>query len=161
MMGVQFAQHLLAFAQSKGLAVGTIAKIESNPDQSKHLETARFTVYGIEMDLVNLRSEEYAANSRIPTQVVGQFLDDIPSAKLIDWALQTFGTPLQDALRRDITINALFFNVHSRSVEDLTEKVGKHLFDMTCCLIAASAGTLRSEHRCNTNTTVSKRNFHG
>lgn len=103
MMGVQFAQHLLAFAQSKGLAVGTIAKIESNPDQSKHLETARFTVYGIEMDLVNLRSEEYAANSRIPTQV-------------------TFGTPLQDALRRDITINALFFNVHSRSVEDLTEK---------------------------------------
>jgi tRNA nucleotidyltransferase (CCA-adding enzyme) len=37
--------------------------------------------------------------------------------------LQGFGTPLEDALRRDITINALFYNVHTRSVEDLTNKV--------------------------------------
>lgn len=37
--------------------------------------------------------------------------------------LQTFGTPLEDALRRDITINSLFYNVHSRSVEDFTGKV--------------------------------------
>ena len=36
---------------------------------------------------------------------------------------QAFGTPLQDALRRDITMNALFYNVHTRSVEDFTEKV--------------------------------------
>lgn len=36
---------------------------------------------------------------------------------------KAFGTPLQDALRRDITINALFYNVHTRSVEDFTEKV--------------------------------------
>ena len=70
MMGVPFAEYLLEYAKSKGLPVGTIAKIESNPDQSKHLETARFTVYNTELDLVNLRSEEYAENSRIPTQVV-------------------------------------------------------------------------------------------
>jgi hypothetical protein len=37
--------------------------------------------------------------------------------------MQKFGTPLQDALRRDITINALFYNVHTRKVEDLSEKV--------------------------------------
>jgi len=36
---------------------------------------------------------------------------------------QAFGTPLEDALRRDITINALFYNVHSREVEDCTGKV--------------------------------------
>lgn len=36
---------------------------------------------------------------------------------------KTFGTPLQDALRRDITINSLFYNIHSRSVEDHTGKV--------------------------------------
>ncbi len=52
----------------------------SNPDQSKHLETARMTVAGLELDLVNLRSEKYAdQTSRIPTM--------------------EFGTPEEDALR--------------------------------------------------------------
>ena len=45
-----------------------IAVIESNPEQSKHLETARMKVAGLELDLVNLRSEKYAdQTSRIPT----------------------------------------------------------------------------------------------
>ena len=57
-----------------------IAVIESNPEQSKHLETARMKVAGLELDLVNLRSEKYAdQSSRIPTM--------------------EFGTPEQDALR--------------------------------------------------------------
>lgn len=37
--------------------------------------------------------------------------------------VQEFGTPLEDALRRDTTINSLFYNVHARAVEDWTEKV--------------------------------------
>ncbi|KAI0638969.1 hypothetical protein C8Q77DRAFT_1078625 [Trametes polyzona] len=109
MMGVPFAERFVEYCRTvKDIAVKNVAKIESNPDQSKHLETARTTVMGIELDFVNLRSEEYAENSRIPTQV-------------------TFGTPLQDAIRRDITINALFYNVHSREVEDHT---GKGLDDL-------------------------------
>ena len=56
-----------------------IAVIMSNPEQSKHLETARMKVAGLELDLVNLRSEEYAESSRIPTM--------------------KFGTPEEDALR--------------------------------------------------------------
>ena len=57
-----------------------IAVIESNPEQSKHLETARMKLAGLELDLVNLRSEQYAdQTSRIPTM--------------------EFGTPEQDALR--------------------------------------------------------------
>ena len=32
------------------------------------------------------------------------------------------GTPEQDALRRDFTLNALFFNVHSRAIEDYTKR---------------------------------------
>ncbi|KAF8665065.1 hypothetical protein AX16_000533 [Volvariella volvacea WC 439] len=103
MMGLAFAEHFAEFAATKGVETGTISKIAQNPDQSKHLETATFKIFGLELDLVNLRSEEYAENSRIPTEV-------------------TFGTPLQDALRRDITINALFYNIHTRSVEDHTEK---------------------------------------
>ncbi|KAK9894794.1 poly A polymerase C-terminal region-like protein [Cystobasidium minutum MCA 4210] len=93
------------------IAKTKIAKIQANPDQSKHLETARMHVLGMEVDLVQLRSEEYAngagdggeGGSRIPTSI-------------------KFGTPLEDALRRDITINTLFYNIHTRQVEDWTQK---------------------------------------
>ncbi|KIM84665.1 hypothetical protein PILCRDRAFT_818258 [Piloderma croceum F 1598] len=109
MMGVTFAEHFVSFVSlQKDLPVKAVTKIERNPDQSKHLETGRTTVLDIEMDFVNLRSEEYAGDSRIPTEIA-------------------FGTPLQDALRRDLTINTLFYNVHSRSVEDFT---GKGLDDL-------------------------------
>ncbi len=76
------------------------ATIAANPDKSKHLETATVRIFDFDVDFVNLRSEDYAADSRIP-------------------AMQ-FGTPLQDALRRDLTINALFYNINDGVVEDLT-----------------------------------------
>lgn len=41
-----------------------------NPDQSKHLETAKMRIYNQWIDFVNLRSEEYTENSRIPTMVL-------------------------------------------------------------------------------------------
>lgn len=70
-MGVVFAEHFVDFVSAqKHLPVKAVAKIESNPDQSKHLETARTTVLDTELDFVNLRSEEYADDSRIPTGVV-------------------------------------------------------------------------------------------
>ncbi|KAG9314662.1 hypothetical protein JVU11DRAFT_5467 [Chiua virens] len=104
MMGVPFAERFVMFlSEKKDVPVHKVTKIESNPDQSKHLETARTTLFGIDLDFVNLRSEEYSEHSRIPTDV-------------------KFGTPLEDALRRDITINTLFYNVHTRTVEDFTEK---------------------------------------
>ncbi|KAJ6360676.1 hypothetical protein OIU77_004650 [Salix suchowensis] len=52
------------------------------------------------IDFVNLRSEDYSENSRIPTM--------------------TFGTAKEDAYRRDLTINSLFYNINTGSVEDLT-----------------------------------------
>ncbi|KAF9229680.1 hypothetical protein BS17DRAFT_744049 [Gyrodon lividus] len=104
MMGIPFVERFVAFlSEKKHLPVHKVTKIESNPDQSKHLETARTSLFDIDLDFVNLRSEEYAEHSRIPTEV-------------------KFGTPLEDALRRDITINTLFYNIHTRSVEDHTEK---------------------------------------
>ncbi|CED83120.1 tRNA nucleotidyltransferase/poly(A) polymerase [Phaffia rhodozyma] len=80
----------------------SVAKIESNPEQSKHLETAKQVIMGLDLDFVNLRNEEYTDGSRIPSEM-------------------KFGTPLDDALRRDITINSLFYNVHTRAVEDHTQ----------------------------------------
>ena len=41
----------------------------SNTEQSKHLETARMRLFDMWIDFVNLRSEEYSDNSRIPTKV--------------------------------------------------------------------------------------------
>ena len=70
MMGVPFAEKLAEFMVSRDMATRSITKIASNPQQSKHLETARTIVLGIELDFVNLRSEEYAASSRIPTDIV-------------------------------------------------------------------------------------------
>ncbi|KAL5635434.1 hypothetical protein ACGC1H_004281 [Rhizoctonia solani] len=107
-MGTVFATKLQAYMISNNLEdktssrSGTIATIARNPEQSKHLETARMNVLGHEVDFVNLRSETYAEDSRIPEIQIG--------------------TPLEDALRRDITINALFYNIHTRLVEDLTER---------------------------------------
>lgn len=77
MMGVTFAEHFVAYVASKDLAVKPIAKIARNPEQSKHLETARTTVLDLELDFVNLRSEEYAEDSRIPTEVVRHAADSL------------------------------------------------------------------------------------
>ena len=82
--------------------LGGLAKIEANPEKSKHLETVTTKILGLEIDLVNLRKETYVENSRNPTM--------------------EFGTPVEDALRRDSTVNALFYNLSTSKVEDLTEK---------------------------------------
>ena len=34
-----------------------------------------------------------------------------------------YGTPEEDAYRRDMTINSLFYNIHTHKVEDFTKKV--------------------------------------
>ncbi|KAI7907035.1 uncharacterized protein BX663DRAFT_494597 [Cokeromyces recurvatus] len=103
MMGYEFATYVNKYLESQGVPTKSIAKIESNPDKSKHLETATTRIFNQEVDFCNLRTEIYEEGSRIPTQI-------------------TFGTPEEDAYRRDITINSLFYNVNTRSVEDFTGK---------------------------------------
>ncbi|KAL8831449.1 MAG: hypothetical protein Q9191_000860 [Dirinaria sp. TL-2023a] len=88
--------------------VGALTKIEANPEKSKHLETATVKIFGLQIDLVNLRKETYVADSRNPTKL-------------------EFGTALEDALRRDATVNALFYNIHTLEIEDFT---GRGLEDM-------------------------------
>lgn len=96
-----------AFATLFSSAVGasSIGKIKANPEASKHLETACVRFKGIDIDFVNLRSEDYSQDSRIPTIVSNK---------------QKIGTPLEDALRRDLTINSLFFNINERKIEDFS-----------------------------------------
>ncbi|KAF7841784.1 putative CCA tRNA nucleotidyltransferase 2 [Senna tora] len=55
--------------------------------------------------LCNRKSEEYAenSNSHIPTK-------------------QSFGTAEEDAYRRDLTINSLFYNINTDTIEDFTKR---------------------------------------
>ncbi|CAM9980247.1 unnamed protein product, partial [Hapterophycus canaliculatus] len=57
--GVAFAEMVNAYLKSQGQDEGKVAVIEANPEQSKHLETARMKVMGTWVDLVNLRTEVY------------------------------------------------------------------------------------------------------
>ena len=98
--GVEFATTLNEYLQSLGIESHRLAVIMANPEQSKHIETATVKVLGVPIDFVNLRSETYSEESRIPGI--------------------TFGTATEDALRRDFTINSLFYNINTRQVEDLT-----------------------------------------
>lgn len=84
----------------------SVHKILANPDKSKHLETAIVNLYGFSIDFVHLRSESYST-IRIP---------DIRA-----------GTPEEDANRRDITINSLFYNLVTDEIEDFT---GRGIMDI-------------------------------
>jgi len=122
LMGKEFTDLILSYTKScdnKFVAnpekdVRSVGVIKTNPEQSKHLETATTHIFGESIDFVNLRSEKYAStessdsNSRIPTEV-------------------SIGTPIEDAFRRDLTINALFFNITQQQIEDYT---GRGLKDL-------------------------------
>ena len=62
-MGEEFAAKVNEYLQEKGEGTHGVGVIQSNPDQSKHLETATMRVHGQWLDLVNLRSEEYTEAS--------------------------------------------------------------------------------------------------
>eukprot|EP00166_Cyanidium_caldarium_P006001 ctg_769.g384 len=100
MPGQAYALKVNEMLRATGHEQHAVHVIQANPEQSKHLETARMKLCGEWIDLAHLRKETYTEHSRIP-QV-------------------TIGTPHEDAHRRDLTINALFYNIHSGDVEDFT-----------------------------------------
>lgn len=110
MTGYQFGLRMKEYLETAGNTekygidkkgtLGGLHKIEANPEKSKHLETVTTRILGLDIDLVNLRKETYSEDSRNPQM--------------------EFGTPEEDALRRDATINAMFYNLATHSVEDFT-----------------------------------------
>ncbi|KAM0717596.1 hypothetical protein Q7P37_007448 [Cladosporium fusiforme] len=95
-------QSAKAGATDKSKTVGGLHKIEANPEKSKHLETVTTRILGLDIDLVNLRKETYTDESRNPQM--------------------EFGTPEEDALRRDATVNAMFYNINTQQIEDFTNQ---------------------------------------
>lgn len=109
MTGYNFAQQIKTFCDDPANVarhgmedkdLGNVHKVAANPDKSKHLETAMVRIFGMDIDFVNLRKETYTADSRNPQM--------------------EFGTAEEDALRRDATVNALFYNLSTGLVEDFT-----------------------------------------
>ncbi|GAA5973317.1 hypothetical protein JCM11641_003069 [Rhodosporidiobolus odoratus] len=101
--GLKFAMLFETYLTSLGQRdlMGRLTAIEAKPEQSKHLETATARVCDLSVDWVQQRGQEvYTEGSRIPTVA--------------------FGSPLEDALRRDLTINALFLNLRTGQIEDQT-----------------------------------------
>ncbi|KAK0253258.1 hypothetical protein B0A54_11380 [Friedmanniomyces endolithicus] len=93
-------QNLKAGTTDKSKTIGGLHKIEANPEKSKHLETVTTRILGLDIDLVNLRKETYTEDSRNPQM--------------------EFGTPEEDAMRRDATVNAMFYNINTGEIEDFT-----------------------------------------
>ena len=90
-------------------ALGGGCVVTSNPEKSRHLETASMRLGRYWIDFVNLRvGEEYAHDSRVSEYT-------------------RIGTAFEDAHRRDLTINSLFYNINEGTIEDMT---GRGLDDL-------------------------------
>jgi len=107
MMGYDFALIVREYMLNNNLEVSHMARVAANPEKNKNMETATGKVLGQSIDFVNLRSDK-------PT------ITD--SSEPNGYSIQ-YGTPEVDASRRDITINALFYNIHTQEVEDFTKMV--------------------------------------
>eukprot|EP00826_Nyctotherus_ovalis_P043299 TRINITY_DN4542_c0_g1_i1.p1 TRINITY_DN4542_c0_g1~~TRINITY_DN4542_c0_g1_i1.p1 ORF type:complete len:263 (+),score=33.72 TRINITY_DN4542_c0_g1_i1:143-931(+) len=71
--------------------------IKKNAEKAKHLETATIKIHDRWVDISNLRTEQCVDEEK------------------------KVGTPVEDALLRDLTINTLFYNINEDKVEDFTE----------------------------------------
>jgi tRNA nucleotidyltransferase (CCA-adding enzyme) len=97
--GRQLEAYLLKYAkQYPDSGIGKSYTVGVNVEKSKHLETVAVEIHGRKIDFVNLRSESYG-ETRVPTMEMGD--------------------PKTDAERRDLTLNALFYNVNTNEIEDL------------------------------------------
>uniref|UniRef100_A0A3B0NCN5 tRNA nucleotidyltransferase, putative n=1 Tax=Theileria annulata TaxID=5874 RepID=A0A3B0NCN5_THEAN len=100
MTGIKFCEYLNNFTKDKYGFSRTVGVVKRCPEQSKHLETATMNLLGFDVDFVNLRTEDYSSNTRIPDMKIG--------------------TPVEDAMRRDFTVNSLFYNISKNFIEDFT-----------------------------------------
>lgn len=118
MTGIEFANQLRQFAidayGTNQKIVGTIKDTEARPEQIKNLAVAFLRIYGQDVEILNIRGKEiYEPGSRNPI------------------TLDMEATPEEDAHRRDLTINSLFYNINTGKVEDFTGKGYDDLLTMT------------------------------
>ena len=93
MSGKEFVEQLNRWLVKEGKQALNFGVIKENPLKSKHLETVAINIGPFSVDFCNLRTENYTESSRIPSIATG--------------------TPREDAARRDLTINSLYFNINT------------------------------------------------
>lgn len=120
MSGQEFAILVFNWMQNNGIPIDhKMAIVKSNPDKSKHLETTILSIFNTPIDFVQLRKETYDVDvdgqqSRIPTI-------DTNNVSAED-----------DALRRDFTVNAMFYNINKNEIEDFT---GQGMVDLAANIL--------------------------
>ncbi|KAL0427056.1 UNVERIFIED_CONTAM: CCA tRNA nucleotidyltransferase, mitochondrial [Sesamum latifolium] len=134
MSGVEFCEKVNEYLQSIGKKTHGIGVSPRNPDQSKHLETAVVKLFDVPVDVVNLRSEDYSENSRIPTMkhpnaILHLRIPTEVHAMLLKYVWSQ--TALDAMMLNDASI--LFYNINTSSVEDLT---GRGIADLKSGKIA-------------------------
>ncbi|KAL7553949.1 hypothetical protein ACHAWF_017306 [Thalassiosira exigua] len=106
--GEEFAYKLLWYCETsvedEAANIQIQQQSKSKGAQAGHLQTASLLINGFDVDFCRLRYEKYKnKESRIPT--------DVGVASVVE-----------DAWRRDLTINALYYNINTNQVEDWTER---------------------------------------
>lgn len=147
MTGVEFADHLKKFASTDiryrdQHVVGTIKTTEERPEQIKNLQVSFLKIFGEEIEILNLRGVEfYEKGNRNPTVINLPELQNISTTQGIPAFLRSKAPHLMEALsklppeqhndplrvievldahRRDLTINAMYYNINNQSIEDMT-----------------------------------------
>jgi len=99
MSGKDFALLTRQWMKDCHMKVKPVATVDTNVEANKHLESAILPIHGIDVDFVQLRKETYDEDSRNPQ-------------------IEVFVTAEEDARRRDLTINSMFYNLNTGEVED-------------------------------------------
>ncbi|CEL95753.1 unnamed protein product [Vitrella brassicaformis CCMP3155] len=108
MLGRHFAEHLNDWLKTRGLPPRKIGVMAANPEESNKPERATLRLKGVQVDFVNLRTDFCTEDSGMPTI----YQTGKPGGASVACVV--------DAYRRDLTINALFYNLHEKKVEDFT-----------------------------------------
>lgn len=115
MSGIKFGEMCEKVAASNTEWSKNIGEANRNVKDDPRIQalgTTYIQMYGILVDLVNLRKEDYTEKHQ----------EGKGRAPVI-----SFGNPKDDAERRDLTINSIFYNINTGQVEDFT---GRGLSDL-------------------------------
>jgi len=108
MSGADFVQFLDVIAKHRFGNNSPVrilnADFETSDEQVKRIAAGQISIYGQQIDVVSLRKESWTN----PTT----------GEKLVRNPIIVEGTPAEDAFRRDLTINSMFYRINDEVIED-------------------------------------------
>ncbi len=108
MSGKDFVDWLAQVAQQRFGAQSPVkilnADFETSDEQVKHIAAGQISIFGQQIDVVSLRKEIW--------------VNPETGEKLVRNPIVVKGKPEEDAFRRDLTINSMFYRINDGKVED-------------------------------------------